>query len=259
MLLRADFNLPVLRGGRERGLRREEVAYLVGVSLTWYTWLEQGRNANPSRQVIDALARELRLTSAEHDYILALGGFGPLAPPQEDGLREDVPEHLIRLLTGWSPAPAFALGPGWDIIAWNAAYEALYPGVRHFAPSQPNLLVSIFTDPYVKGLMPHWDDDSAHFVAEFRADYGAKIGAERVKAVVENLRSSSLTFDELWRRHDIERFASRMRYFRHPVVGDIEVEVHRLQLADDPAVSVVVYSPVPGVTQPGVLECLLEP
>src|SRR5882757_631151 len=96
-LERAHLGLPQIAGRTTRGLRREEVAYLAGVSVTWYTWLEQGRDVTPSRQVLDSLARTLRLSQAEHDYLLSLGGYS--APhPAEDASPGTAPAHVQRLL-----------------------------------------------------------------------------------------------------------------------------------------------------------------
>lgn len=254
-LRRADFGLPELRGGRTHGLRREEVAYLAGVSVTWYTWLEQGRSAHPSRQVVDALARELRLSEAEHAYALALAGYqAPVPSPAPV-----VPPHLQRLLDGWDRAPAFAITSRWDIVAWNAAYGLLYPGVAAAGPGGRNLLRSLFTDPYVRRMLPEWERDSAHFVAEFRADHAAHLADPRTQELVERLRRESAEFDRLWSRHDIERFASRLRCFHHPAVGDLQLEVHRLAPADDPALLVIVYSPLPGSPSARALDRLLAP
>jgi transcriptional regulator with XRE-family HTH domain len=254
---RTDFGLPELRGGRNTGLRREEVAVLAGVSVTWYTWLEQGRRANPSRQVLDAIARELKFTDAEHAYILALGGFGPPVSLDRDRTCA-VPDHLSRLLEGWSESPAFAITGSWDIVAWNRAYEALYPGVGDRHLGRRNLLWAVFMDPYVRSMMPEWSTDSAHFVGEFRVDYATHLSGPAMKELVHELRLRSDEFEDVWTRHGIERFSSRMRRFRHPSVGDLALEVHRLVLSDDPNLHLIVYSAVPGVTNVDALATLVE-
>jgi transcriptional regulator with XRE-family HTH domain len=252
-LVRAEFGLPQVRGGRTLGMRREEVAYLVGVSVTWYTWLEQGRSAHPSRQVIDAIAREMRMTPAEHAYVLALAGYGPPA----NSTQGRVPDHVQRLLDGWGRAPAFAITAAWDIVAWNRAYAALYPGVARSSGSPSNLMWAVFMDPYVRRMLPDWNTDSAHFVAEFRADFATHVSDADMKGLVHRLRATSVEFDDDWSRHDIERFSSRIRRFHHPDVGDLELEVHRLVLSDDPGLHLIVYAPVPGTTRMEALEALV--
>ena len=131
-LVRAQLGLPHIAGRTTRGLRREEVAYLAGVSVTWYTWLEQGRDVTPSRQVVDSLARTLRLSHAEHVYLSSLAGYS--APhPAEDPSPGAVPAHVQRLLDALADYPALAIAPDWAILAWNAIYAAVYPNVATVA------------------------------------------------------------------------------------------------------------------------------
>lgn len=247
-LVRADFGLPPLRGGKTLGLRREEVAVLTGVSVTWYTWLEQARDASPSRQVVDALARELRFTPAERAYVLELAGYAGSVEDDEPEAPAALPEHLDRLLKGWRAAPAFALTADWDIVGWNDAYAALYPAVGSAHPGTLNLLRVLFEDESVRRMMPNWAEDICHFVAEYRAEQAVRVSRPSSRGLVERLSATSEEFAALWARHDIERFTSRMRIFEHPRVGLLHLEVHRLRPSDEPGLSIVVYTAVPGVT-----------
>src|SRR5690348_833823 len=111
-LVRADFGLPAVGRSRTGGLRREEVSYLSGVSVTWYTWLEQGRDINPSREVLDAVARSLRLSRDEHAYVLSLAGYSAPMPVAGDGPRT-APGSVQRLLHSLATSPAFALTSSW--------------------------------------------------------------------------------------------------------------------------------------------------
>ncbi|MGE2732491.1 helix-turn-helix transcriptional regulator [Mycolicibacterium vaccae] len=241
-VVRADVGLPDLPRSRTSGLRREEVAVAAGVSVTWYTWLEQGRDINPSKQVIDAVGRALRLSPAEHEYVLALGGYtvdpaialGPL-PPQ-----------IQRFLDALSGYPAFAITPDWGIAAWNRTYTALYPNIERVAPADRNLLWLVFMDPYIRDLLPDWDSDSRRFLAEFRADTGSRVGEPSYTALVSRLSSSSEHFAQAWRATSIERFSSRERLFRHPVVGELRLEHQQVAPVDVPEVQIVAYLPVPG-------------
>src|ERR1700730_14629668 len=156
-LLRADFGLPPVTRGTS-GLRREEVAYLARVSITWYTRLEQGRAITPSRQVLDALAQTLRLSTPEH----------PTA--------QTVPAHVQRLLDALTGYPAYAIAPHWAITAWNTAYAALYPNVATVAAADRTLLCLLFPAPYLRELMPDWEFTSLYNVASFRAKAGPRLG-----------------------------------------------------------------------------------
>ncbi len=241
-LVRADFELPPIGRSRMVGLRREEVAYRAGLSVTWYTWLEQGRDIAASRQVLDSIARNMRLSTAEHDYVLSLAGYAP-APADELAPAPEAPPHLQRLLDEQGEAPAFAVSPSWDIAAWNEAYEALYPNVATLAPESRNLLLVIFTDPYVRHMLPDWDTTSRHFVAEYRAEAGPLLGHPAHVALVTRLLETSAEFAATWQQHEIRRFSSRERAFHHPEVGTLLFEHHRLIPADHPDLHIVIYLP----------------
>ncbi|UXA14531.1 helix-turn-helix transcriptional regulator [Mycobacterium sp. SMC-8] len=239
---RADLGLPDLPRSRTGGLRREEVAVQAGVSVTWYTWLEQGRDINPSKQVLDAVAKTLRLSAAEHEYVLALGGY-VVDPAVSDG---PLPPQIQRFLDALDGYPAFAITPDWGIAAWNAAYAALYPNIEQAPVADRNLLWLVFMDPYIRELLPDWESDSRRFLAEFRADAGPRVGEASYTALVSRLSAGSEHFAAAWRATSIERFTSRERRFRHPVVGELRLEHHQLAPVDVPEVQIVAYLPVPG-------------
>ncbi len=231
--------------GRRRtsGLRREEVSLLSGVSLTWYTWLEQARDVRPSRQVVDALARTLRLTPAEHGYVLRL--IGHPAPEGADDA-DRLPPHAQQLLDALGSSPAYAITPTWSIIGWNGAYQAFYPGIAAVPRQDRNLLWLVFTDRYVQSMHTHWEHDSRHFLAQFRAETGPRIQEPAIARLVERLQMMSEDFRLGWADHGVEQFTARERHFRHPVVGDLHLAHHRLSLSDDPGIDLVVYTAVPG-------------
>ncbi|MBM7413408.1 MULTISPECIES: helix-turn-helix transcriptional regulator [Nocardiaceae] len=242
-LPRSRLGLPPVPRGRSTGLRREDVSSLSHVSVTWYTWLEQGRDIHPSRQVLDAIAATLHLTPAEHDYVLDLAGHPPTPTPSS---AETTPPAVQRLLDALTDFPAFALRPEWTIAGWNRAYRALFPRIETVEAADRNLLWLVFTDPYVRELLPHWETDSRRFLAEFRADGGAALGTAAFTDLVDRLRRASGTFADGWDNRDIEGFASRERVFRHPVVGELRFEHHQLAPTDHKDLNIVVYLPVAG-------------
>ena len=241
-------------GGNRRtpGLRREEVALLAGVSHTWYTWLEQGRDIRPSRQVLDALARALRLSPAEHEYALRLGGHG--APPPSGGAA--MPGHVQRLLDALSPSPAYVITASWSIVGWNAAYERFYPGVAAVPPGARNLLELVFTDPAVRELLGDWPTDSRRFLAQFRAEVGPRLADPDVVDLVERLQAASPEFRAGWASHDVDRFTAAERRFEHPVVGTLLLEHHQLTPADSTGLHLVVYTAAEGTDAAGKLQRL---
>ena len=232
-------------GGNRRtpGLRREEVALLSGVSHTWYTWLEQGRDIRPSRQVIDALARTLSLSAAEHEYVLQLSGHGAARPSDA---AETPPDHVQRLLDALGPSPAYAITATWSIVRWNRAYERLYPGVAAAPAAERNLLALVFTDPAVRELLGDWTTDSRRFLAQFRAEVGPRLADPDVVDLVARLQAASPEFRAGWASHDVDRFTAAERRFEHPVVGTLLLEHHQLTPADAPGSHLVVYTAAPG-------------
>jgi transcriptional regulator with XRE-family HTH domain len=241
-LVRAHLGLPDMVGRITPGLRREEVAYLAGVSVTWYTWLEQGRDITPSRQVVDSLARTLRLSHAEHVYLSALAGHS--APyPAEDPHPDVAPAHVQRLLDALAEYPALAITPSWDIVAWNAAYAGLYPNVEAVDAADRNFLWLLFTDPYLRALMPDWEFTGLYNVASFRAEAGTRLGEPPFADLVSRLLETSEAFRTAWETYDIEKLPSRERLFRHPEVGDLHVEQHSLIPTGEPRLQVVTFIP----------------
>jgi transcriptional regulator with XRE-family HTH domain len=254
-VVRADLGLPTL-GGRSIGLRREELSYLSSVSVTWYTWLEQGREIKPSRQVLDALARTLRLSVAEHSYVMSLAGYS--APQPAGGpIPRTIPAHVERLLDAFAGLPAYVLAPDFGIPAWTRAFEAVYPNVATVAEADRNLLWLVFTDPYLRDLMPDWEVISHRLLATFRAEAGLRLGDPPLSRLVERLLGASESFRAGWESHDIDGFITAERLLRHPVVGNLHLEQHRLAFSDHPALHVVIYTPVATTDTPARLRELI--
>lgn len=254
--LRADYGLPPVGRTRERGLRREEVAFLSGVSVTWYTWLEQGRDISPSRQVLEAISRALHLSSTGLGYVLSMGGYASAAPagPAAD----TAPPHIQRLLDALDPNPSFALFPDWGVAGWNKAYAALYPNIANVPAADRNLLWLVFTDPYVRDLLPDWETTSKRFLAEFRAETGQRLGDPDIQYQVERLKEASPEFKQGWDLYDILGFESRERLFHHPAVGVLQLEHHQVSPSDRPDLHIVVYTPAPGSDAGAQMQSLLS-
>lgn len=231
--------------GRRRtsGLRREEVSLLSGVSLTWYTWLEQARDIKPSRQVMDALARTLQMSTAEHLYVLRLTGHITEHALEHSSVA--LPPHGHRLLEALGTSPAYAITRNWSIVGWNRTYESFYPNVATTPPANRNLLWLVFTDAYVRDLLADWKMDSMRFLTQFRAEAGARVREPAFAGLVQRLQEASGHFRLGWASHDVEQFTSHERRFEHPQVGSLLLEHHRLSLSDCPDLHLVVYTAVP--------------
>ncbi len=239
----ADVGLPLDRMRRTPGLRREEIALLAGVSVTWYTWLEQGRPINASVDVLEALARSLRLDDAQRQHLLALATrASPETPPDV----EHAPDALVRLIESMNPAPAYVLGPRWEFLSWNRAQSHLYPMIDHLEPTDRNLLWVIFAEPTAGELVVDWDVQARRILAEFRAGTAGLRSDPKVVALVERLRATSTEFASLWTQVDVAQFQTRVRRYHHPRAGELAFEYQQLTPSEWPGLKVVCQLPVPG-------------
>lgn len=239
----AEVGLPEGRSRRTKGLRREEVALLAGVSVTWYTWLEQGRPINASVDVLDALARTLRLSEAEHHHLLTLATRptgGELPEP------EDAPDALVRLIESMDPAPAYVLGPRWEFLAWNTAQSRLYPAIDQLEGDDRNLLWVIFAEPSARSLVADWPQQARQILAEFRAGTAELRTDAKVRSLVERLLVASAEFADWWPQLDVSQFQTRIRRYRHPWAGELAFEYQQLTPSEWPSLRVVCQLPVPG-------------
>jgi transcriptional regulator with XRE-family HTH domain len=243
--------------GRFTGLRREEVAIISGISIGWYTSLEQGRNAQPSRSVLDAVARTLRLTCAEHAYVLSLAGYAA-RPPADDRSPREVSTHALRLLDVLGDYPAYIAAADWQIVKWNRAFEALYPTVAAVREDDRNALWLMFTDPYARELNEHWEAAGRRLAAAFRAAVGDRLCAPSVSMLVGRLLVSSDFFRECWSEHDIEPFTTSRELLHHPVVGDLDLWHHRLAPVGLPDLHIAIWTPEMSTDTPIRLSRMLE-
>ena len=227
---------------RTQGLRREEVALLANVSVSWYTWLEQGRPINASIDVLHALADALRFDPVERNHLLTLSGHATRTIVEAG--RNRAPESVVRLLDELMPAPAYVLGPNWDFLAWNRAFTALYPRVESMEVADRNLVWVIFGDPQARDLIGDWEAEARRVLSQFRAETVPLRHDRVVAALVARLHEASAEFAEWWPRHDVGGFESHRREFHHPVAGHLQFETQQLIPSGDPDLRIVVHLPV---------------
>ncbi len=215
---------------------------LAGVSITWYTWLEQGRRINASPDVLSAIGRALRLDEAGIEHLHALGqpSPSPVAAPQE------APSALVRLIESMEPAPAYVLGPHWEFLAWNAAQSRLYPPIVELDGLERNLLWVLFADPYTRELIVDWDIHARQALAEFRAATTARRGDPEFVELIGKLQAASEEFAAWWPEHGVSQFETRLRRFRHPAAGLLTFEYQQLAPVEWPGLRVACQLPVPG-------------
>jgi transcriptional regulator with XRE-family HTH domain len=230
-------------GGRRRtpGLRREEVAHACGMSTTWYTWLEQGRDVSPSSRALGGLATTLRLTPAERAYLFQLASKpDPDAPVQAvNGM--DAPASLTEAVAAIA-APAYVLDRVWNARAWNVQAERLFVGWLD-GQNDRNLLRYVFLSPLARKVVPDWEKRARRVLAEFRADSGRHVDDPQLAALVDGLRDESAFFTRCWQEHEVEERAGGERSFDHPRKGRLQYEQVAFTLASRADFKLVILTP----------------
>jgi transcriptional regulator with XRE-family HTH domain len=238
----ADVGLPGdIEPGRRRtpGLRREEVAELSGVGVTWYTWLEQGRNIPASSQVIEALARALRLSADERRHLRELAGLDALRRASGD----DPQPRLRRLVDAVAPNPASVYDVHFDYLAWNEPYRRIRHDPAALPDGRRNLLWMMFTDAENRVRMTTWDRAARALLSQFRAAAGRHPGDPRFAELVAALTEASPQFRDWWAQYPVRYFRPAKIRISHPQAGRITLEMFQLRLEDDPGLLMVMQVP----------------
>lgn len=233
----ADLGLP--NGGRRRtpGLRREEVAALAGVGLTWYTWLEQGRDIGVSATFLDNLARVLKLDAAERRHLFLLAHE---RPPAEPGKTWCVLPPLVRRLMHDLPHPAFVLNLRWDVVGFNALADALF-GFGTHTPERRNLLWLLFTDTTLRIRFREWEAQAPLMLSSFRRDFARATQEADINELVDELERVSPEFKAWWRTHDVHAPCNGVRQLL--IEGQAEPFEHTsLTVDEDRHLRLVVYA-----------------
>ena len=242
-LVPADVGLPEgSASGRRRtpGLRREEVAQLSGVGVTWYTWLEQGRDISASTQVIDALARALLLTGDQHRHLRELAG---LPPPEPRTAAGDMLPRLQRLADAQAPSPASVYDEHFDYLVWNQAYAQVRHDPGTLPASRRNLIWMMFTDPDNRERMVRWEPAARAVLSQFRAAAGRSPADPRFAELTAALTEASPQFREWWAEYPVRYFRPATIAIRHPDAGLIQLEMFQLRLVDQPNLTLVIQVP----------------
>ncbi|MGK3209343.1 helix-turn-helix transcriptional regulator [Amycolatopsis sp. MEPSY49] len=242
----ADVGLPA--GGRRRvkGLRREEVAVLANVGSTWYTWLEQGRDVQPSIEVLAAIADALRLSSDERRHLFVLGGH-PGAGATSSW--ETVDARWQGLLDNLSPHPAVAMNPWFEPLAYNAPFRFMIDDLEALPAADRNCAYLHFTHPdWIAGHSDH-EQECAAVVAKLRAYYGESVTDPAWEPLLGRLRAESPLFVRLWDQADVATDPGRLKRIRSLHVGNLSVRNTTMLLEEDPRLRVVVYQPADRTTE----------
>ena len=250
-----DLGLPESSRRRTAGLRREEVAMLAGMSVDYYTRLEQARGPQPSAQLLGALSRALRLTRDEHDHLFHLSG---VMPEHDRSMpTEHVRPGVLHLLDKLDDTPALVVSDRGDMLAWNAMQAALMGDPGRFPVEQRNIAWQHFCNPEAaeRFLPEDFVRIGENTVADLRARLASQPDDTRLRALVEELRARSQRFADLWERHDVRRRRFDYKTVLHPVVGRIDLDCE-VMLSPDHDQRLIIYSARAGTPAQQALELL---
>ncbi|MFD9071266.1 MULTISPECIES: helix-turn-helix domain-containing protein [Streptomyces] len=242
-----DVGLPSYgRHRRVPGLRREELAQLAGVSVAYYTRLEQGNGRNVSAEVLDAIARALRLTDAEHAHLMHLAkpaAHKKKRVPRAQKLRPAVGQ----LLDAMDGVPAYVVGRRSDILGWNRMAAALFGDWGRLPAEERNWARLVFLDDHMRELFADtWEQKSSDIVSFLRMDAGCYPNDPLLSALVGELSVKSEEFRRLWATHDVREKGHGVKHLRHPLVGELTLSFETMRLQDNSEQSLVTYHAEPG-------------
>lgn len=238
----ADVGIAAAGRRRTPGLRREEVALLAEVGVSWYTWLEQGRDINVSVDVLDAISRALRLSEAERTHLYVLAG---LNPPQAAPRDTSVSVELRQLIDAWHPRPALLLDRYWNLLALNDMARTVFG----YDSEDRNCLISYFTNDRYRSMHDNWESLAPSVVAAFRADAARAPGDPEFARVIDELSAVSPEFVKQWARHDVGDHAQTVKAVTHPEAGELVFDKTALVVADRPDWRLELYNPRPGTLE----------
>jgi transcriptional regulator with XRE-family HTH domain len=238
--------LPVAGRRRTPGLRREEVAQVAGVGVTWYTWLEQARDIRVSENVLDALARALLLDSHERAHLFTLAG----APSAAAVLESDTLDPAVALLLErFGTYPAAVVNARYDILAFNPSYAALMGDIAALPFDQRNVLWLLFTSDRMRRMCVDWEHATRRLVAQLRASYADHMSEPAWRSLVKRLQDASPTFRQYWEEHNVAATVNAVKQFRHPEIGLLRFKSTNMWLTQRVGNRLLVYTPADAATE----------
>jgi len=235
-----ELGLPVPQRKRTEGLRREDVAALSGVSVSWYTWLEQGRDMRVSDEVLERICHTFRLSADERIYLFSLVQHRPPRLPREEGV--DAPPEIVRMIHGVA-APAVVMNLRWDVLAWNRLNALIFRDYAQLPPGERNLAEILFTRPSHYEDPALFEDMARRMLAKLRVDYSRANDDPRFDALIRRLNTISPVFRRIWRTPEINVRSYGNHRFRHAEYGELAFE-HTSYVPDGhPCIRVVICMP----------------
>jgi transcriptional regulator with XRE-family HTH domain len=235
-----DVGLTGQRRSRSGGLRREDVAALSGVSVSWYTWLEQGRDIRVSDQVLERICRTFRLTEDERTYLYSM--VQHRMPRLDPAHKAEISPDLVRMMQVIG-VPAVALNQHWDLLAWNPLISALYRDYGAVPAAERNLLELVFMHPVTNMTLAQQESMTHRLCARVRYDYSRNADDPRFEALVRRLCASSAMFNRFWRGSDFTLHSYGIHQFDHPRFGSLSFEHTHYTPDGHPSIRIIICAP----------------
>lgn len=236
--------------GRRRtpGLRREEVAQIANIGLSWYTSIEQGKDVHPSHQVLESLAAALKLSDDERRYLFLLSKSDEL---EEIEIYKEVSKGLERTVFALEPNPAYIMNKYWDVLLWNRAAEFLFrfSSYSENLDTKPNILEQFLTDTLKRQVNSDLEERAKIIIARFRADCARYPQDARLNEMIERFKEKSELFRLWWPRYEVKTVTDCHKVWNHPEIGELEFEHVNLQLSNYPDLKVMIYTASPATAE----------
>lgn len=241
---------------RTPGLRREEVAQLAGIGLTWYTWLEQARPIRVSAQVIESLARVLMLDRQERLHLYTLANQ---PAPNEVPVHEKVVSPLLQhVLDNLAVCPAFIMDARWNVMAWNQAARLVFGYSDDMNIRERNIVWMMFTREDYKQLFTDWEQHARGMLGRFRSAYDQYVEDPWLLQFVDELKKESKEFAYFWSQHDVQKNDIVYKHLNHAVAGELFFEFSSFEVSDNSGLTLIINTPVANTDTAAKLQFLME-
>lgn len=232
--------------GRRRtpGLRREEVASLAGIGLTWYTWLEQGRSIKVSSEVLESLARVLMLDNQERIHLYTLARQ---VPPVDVHLYQgNVNPMLQHVLDNLILSPSFIMDSRWNIVLWNKAANVVFGNFNNINVNERNMVYMMFNNDNYKQLFIDWKFHAQGMLARFRSTTVEYVDDPWFAKFIEDMKEKNDEFNLWWSKHDVQRNSEFQKKINHPIAGKMVFDFCSFDVSDSPSLKLIVNTPLLG-------------
>ncbi|MER5184039.1 helix-turn-helix transcriptional regulator [Streptomyces sp. NPDC002896] len=233
-----EVGLPQTGRRRTPGLRREELALLAGISSTWYTYLEQGREIRASEQVLESLASVLRLDRHERGHLLQLAGHVPLAEAEAP---EPLTPEVAAVPLLLQPHPSYIIDGNYDVLSHNQAADQLFPNLITEAGRPANFVRWVFLEPAARDVLVDWEPEARGLLARLRTLAGRHPADPRYTRLIEELHEGSPEAQTWWPQYEVQARHSGRKRLRHPGRKTIDYTYTAFHLAEQPEQTLVIY------------------